>query len=401
MRILFAVNQYVPEPVTGPQRKILELSTRLAARGHSVTVLTRHPDTALPARETLAGPVHLIRWPRKAVPGILWPLWPSLSYRWAAAPLRELAKDHDCMVAYFPFTAWAAGAHPRLVTLTLTGGTVLGAGPFEEAGPASGWREGVSRSFFRRQLLRLERNCFRRSDRIIVETDIIRDQLTGRYGISPAQIEKIPSGVDAARFAAGERADGPCTVLYAGRLDPIKNVSHLLRAFALCSRVPDLRLVIAGDGRERASLERLAGQLGIADRTRFLGHVAAVEDCFRQADIFVLPSWYESHGQAALEAMAAGLPVLMLRSDRERYWISSEEIIREGENGFCSSPDDPRQMAEQIERLARDGDLRRQMGRAGQRFVRDHADWESITTRFETLIEELRKGKACRNRPAA
>jgi glycosyltransferase involved in cell wall biosynthesis len=389
MRILFAIHQYPPEPVLGLQRKVLELSTRLARRGHRVTVLTRQPTENVPRTETLTGGVKLIRVQAKPTPDFLWPLWPSLSYRWAIGPITELAPDQDSFLSFYPFSRWAKRANPRLVCLSLTGGTVRGASAFEKPNGNLTWKEKGYGKFIRLQLRHLEMDCFRNADAIIAETNVVEKQLKELYPLGQKRIMKIPSGVDLMRFCPADRKGKACTVLYVGRLDPIKNVSHLLRAFSLCRRDLGLSLLIVGDGTERVKLEQLSGQLGIRDRTTFTGQVENVERYYRQADIFVLPSLYEAQGNAALEAMSAGLPVLMLRPDNKIFWIASEEIIQEGENGFCSSVDSPGEMAGQIERLAGDRELLRRMGQSARKYVMEHSDWDNVVTQFEDLMHNV------------
>jgi glycosyltransferase involved in cell wall biosynthesis len=86
-----------------------------------------------------------------------------------------------------------------------------------------------------------------------------------------------------------------------------KNLARLLRAFALLQQ--PARLVIVGDGPERAALEALALELGIADRTSFTGHLASPQDAYRHFDLFALSSDTEQMPLSVLEAMASGLAV--------------------------------------------------------------------------------------------
>ena len=94
-----------------------------------------------------------------------------------------------------------------------------------------------------------------------------------------------------------------------GRLVPQKNFALLIRAFAAQAWSGDT-LTIAGEGPERAMLERLAAQLGVADRVRFPGHLGSTDALLQEADVFVLSSDYEGLPAVVIEAMAAGLPIV-------------------------------------------------------------------------------------------
>ncbi len=140
---------------------------------------------------------------------------------------------------------------------------------------------------------------------------------TGRalYGGS---YDIIPCGVDTSRFVPHapplpELADGCANILYVGRLEQRKGVAHLVRAFArLQPQATAARLVIAGDGPERAALEQLVAELKLAN-VRFLGYVSSTDlpRVLASGSIFCAPATYaESFGIVLVEALAAGLPIV-------------------------------------------------------------------------------------------
>jgi glycosyltransferase involved in cell wall biosynthesis len=149
-----------------------------------------------------------------------------------------------------------------------------------------------------------------------------------------APIEVVPSPIDTAAFAAGVRRpelrarlgadEGTRLVLIVGRLAREKNVRLGLEAFA---RAPEaMRLAVAGEGPERAALERHAARLGIAGRTAFLGRVAPREmpDLYASADVLLFPSRSETQGLVLAEALVAGLPAVAVASP------PSEEVLGPG-----------------------------------------------------------------------
>jgi 1,2-diacylglycerol 3-alpha-glucosyltransferase len=165
-------------------------------------------------------------------------------------------------------------------------------------------------------------------DAVIVPTESMVRHLRN-LGVE-VRIEVVPTGIDVAHFAAGRRdarlrarlgaKKSGRLVLFVSRLAKEKNIELLLRAFAEAGD-EDLTLAVAGDGPERADLESLAAQLGIRERTRFLGSVQRerLPDLYASADAFVFPSTTETQGLVQAEALAAGAAVIAadVASNRE------------------------------------------------------------------------------------
>jgi len=127
--------------------------------------------------------------------------------------------------------------------------------------------------------------------------------------------------------------DGAPLCLSVGRLAPEKNLGFLLRAFAsLSARCPRARLALVGEGDDRARLERLAAELGIRERVVFVGSLphADVLDYYLAADLFLFSSTSETQGLAALEAMAAALPVIAVPSE------ATAELFAGGRGGLLA-----------------------------------------------------------------
>ncbi|HLI97664.1 MAG TPA: glycosyltransferase [Candidatus Baltobacteraceae bacterium] len=166
----------------------------------------------------------------------------------------------------------------------------------------------------RRAASTLTRSFANLTDAVIVPTASMRDHLVD-LGVT-VRVEIIPSGIDLTRFSSGTRnsqlraslgvRDGERMLLFVSRLAREKNVDLLIDAMRACS-VP-ARLIIAGDGPERAALEARAAEHRVADRIRFLGPVERAElpDLYASADAFVFPSVTETQGLVLVEALAAG-----------------------------------------------------------------------------------------------
>lgn len=173
---------------------------------------------------------------------------------------------------------------------------------------------------------------------------------------------------------------------FTGRLAHIKGADVLLYAVArLHGQGLPVRLVVVGAGAEQASLEALAQQLGIGAITHFAGRVprAAVFGAIKGFDIAAVPSREEGFGLSALEAMAAGVPVVASRVD------ALQEVVREGLTGLLCQVDDPVSLADALARLVGDAALRQSLGAAGAAHVACLYDAPAYRARLTDLLVGL------------
>ncbi|MBZ0294422.1 MAG: glycosyltransferase family 4 protein [Anaerolineae bacterium] len=175
----------------------------------------------------------------------------------------------------------------------------------------------------------------RRMDGVIVPSHYLKRMVVG-WGVNPDKVQVIYNAMppetgelDATQAEARARLalDAGPLLLTAARLNPWKGVDHLLQAL---SAVPDVRLLVAGDGPERPRLESLAEQLQLTARVTFLGHVPREQLAHyrKAADYFVLYSGYEGLSHAILESLNSGTPVIA--SDKG----GNPEVITHGVNGL-------------------------------------------------------------------
>lgn len=174
--------------------------------------------------------------------------------------------------------------------------------------------------------------------------------------------EVLPNGVPL-RPARGALA-GPPTIGFAGRLVTEKGADVLLRAIACIARdVPGLRLILAGDGPQRAALARLCTALGVEAHVSFLGHVdrTVLEQRFRSAWVQVVPSrWMEPLGNVALEAMMRG--TALVASDAGGL----NEIVHHDHNGILVTPGDAQALANALRMLLSDRKRAERLGKRGR-----------------------------------
>jgi len=243
--------------------------------------------------------------------------------------------------------------------------------------------------------IREEARIVAAADRLVAANDVECQQLVNEYEARHHRIAAIPCGVDTDLFRPGDaeaaRAglglEGRPLLLYVGRIAPIKGLETLLDAVALLSaRGVGVRLLVVGgeadepvDGHESALRRRLEA-LGLDDAVRFVGPQPqpALRDFYVAADAVVLPSYYESFGMVALEAMACGTPVIASRVG------GLTTTVRDGVTGFLVPEGNVAALADSIERLLADPALRWRTGREGVAWAAQHR-WPCVA---EALCRE-------------
>lgn len=203
-----------------------------------------------------------------------------------------------------------------------------------------------------------------RANLVISVSQGIADQLPGKGIRTPVRYISNPvSFPDDVAIAAAPR-DAAFAVLFAGRLNPEKNIPFLLRSFAIMTKqIPDSILWIAGHGSQKDQLLSQAKELGIGDKVQFLGFLGhdQLSRYYAACDVFVLPSLVETQGLVAMEAMWFGKPILVADSV-----VSARELVDQGNNGYIVDHESDASLAERLLELATQPDLRARMGNAGR-----------------------------------
>lgn len=180
----------------------------------------------------------------------------------------------------------------------------------------------------------------------------------------------------------------PFTILFVGRLHPEKNISTLIKAFALAIKQDAggaWKLRIAGKGFLQEKLEKLVQKLGIVREVEFLGFLpqSVLADVYRQADIFVLPSYFETLGMVAVEAMVEGTPILVSRSI-----VSVKDLVEEGVNGFSFAPDSLEELCHQMISLKQDTKLYGRLSQGALEKVKDFQT-EAVANLHVSLYQKI------------
>jgi len=232
-------------------------------------------------------------------------------------------------------------------------------------------------------------------DRVICASQGEKEMIGSLYGVPSQRITVVPCGVDTDVFrpldkAAMRRKLGlgakEQIVLFVGRIEPLKGIDVLLRAVSHLDghfRV----LVIGGDGKDgarKSELAALAAELRIADKVTFLDAVPheSLPTYYNAADICVVPSYYESFGLVAVEAMACGVPVIASRVG------GLKETVKDGQTGYLVPWLCPEPFAERLELLLNNEPMRLSLGR-GARAAAERYHWSEVAARVEDVYHDL------------
>jgi UDP-glucose:(heptosyl)LPS alpha-1,3-glucosyltransferase len=372
MRIALVRQRYSAQG--GAERFIERALAPLAGQGVSVTVL---------AREWIGDPAKVIR----CSPFHIGRLWRDWSF--ARAVCREvgrrsfdLVQSHERIACCDVYRA-GDGVHAQWLH---NRGRALG--PLERAG--------LALNPYHRYVLAAERRLFAspRLRAVICNSRMVKEEIQRHFGTAEAKLRVIYNGIDLEAFhprlrehRAGLRrrlgiSEEAFVVLHVGAGFERKGVFRLIEAFALSGR-RDAHLVIVGGDRMQARAERLAASRGVASRVHFAGTQSDVRPWYGAADAFALATLYDPFPNAALEAMACGLPVVTTRQ------CGTAEIIDEGANGFVVDALAIGDLAERLGRL--NGPAAVDMGRRARERAQDFGV-EKMAEQFVALYRELLPG---------
>ena len=230
-----------------------------------------------------------------------------------------------------------------------------------------------------------------KSDAITAVSDNLRNETLENFDIKK-EISVIHNFVDITRFSvkpidAFKKAiapNGEKVILHASNFRKVKRIADVIYTFNKIKKNIPSKLLLVGDGPERHMAEELCRELGIFEETRFVGKQQDMEDIYAIADLFLLPSEYESFGLAALEAMAAGTPVVATNAG------GIPEIITHGKNGFLSNVGDVEQMSQQAITILENEKMLKSFSEAARKQA-ETFDINNIVPKYEALYNQVLK----------
>ncbi|MGB3353799.1 MAG: glycosyltransferase family 4 protein [Mycobacterium sp.] len=376
MKILLLSWEYPPVVIGGLGRHVHHLATELVMAGHDVVVLSRRPTAtdphSHPTTDALDEGVRVIAAaedPHDFTFGtemMAWTLAMGHAMIRAGLGLADWRPDvvhaHDWLVAH-PAVALAQFFDVPLVsTIHAT-----------EAGRHSGWVSGT----VSRQVHALESWLVRESDSLITCSASMRDEISTLFGPELAEISVIRNGIDTDGwpFAPRREHSGPAELLYFGRLEYEKGVHDAIAALPRIRRThPGATLTIAGDGTQLDFLRQQARKHRVSKATNFVGRVdhSQLLELLHRADAAVLPSHYEPFGIVALEAAAAGAPLVSSNAG------GLGEAVIDGVTGVSCPPNDVGALAAAVRSVLDSPVAAQQRAEAARERLTSEFAWQTV-----------------------
>ena len=367
--------EYPPVVIGGLGRHVHHLATALAAAGHEVVVLSRRPFDTDPSTHPTTDEVHdgvrvvaAAQDPHVFEFGTDMMAWTlAMGHSMIRAGLSagfvpDVVHAHDWLVAHPAVALAELFDVPMVSTLHAT-----------EAGRHSGWINGsVSR-----QVHALESWFARESDSLITCSGSMRDEITTLFGPLVSDVHIIRNGIDPAcwPFASRSRYPGPGRLLYFGRLEYEKGIHDLIAALPRIRRThPGTTLTVAGDGTQLDWLVEQARRHRVVKATTFAGHLNHSEllGALHDADAVVLPSHYEPFGIVALEAAAAGTPLVTSNVG------GLAEAVINGQTGISFTPRDITGLARAVRQVLDDPEAARRRADAARERLTSDFGWATV-----------------------
>lgn len=378
---------------------VRELSRWLGRQGIAVDVYTRRQDPWEPTIVNF-GPrarvIHLHAGP--AAPYAKQHVWDHLPefVEGVLAFAAEQRLHYDLLHSHYWLSGWVALQLRVLWSLPMVHMSHTLGYP-KNAAAQQAWEQDPPRR------LQVEYEVLKHSDALVAESPASKQHMVQEYGVNPARIQTIPCGVDTtlfrpqeqqqARQALGLPLEAPLA-LFVGRLQPLKGLETLLRAAYLVRQdYPSMQVLIVGGGvdvgdvHEMEELERLrhlAAQLDLTAQVVFIKAQPqeALAQYYAAADVFVMPSHYESFGMVVLEAMACGTPVVASEVGGLASTVLHEQT------GLLAPVGDAAAFAAAMGRMFASPTLRATWGRAGIQRAQSYA-WPRVVERNVHIYQRL------------
>jgi N-acetyl-alpha-D-glucosaminyl L-malate synthase BshA len=240
-----------------------------------------------------------------------------------------------------------------------------------------------------RSYLPITRFGIEQSDGVTAVSEYLRRATCETFGV--CQVEVIPNFINEDEYAprpnealrARLAPDGEKIIMHVSNFRPLKRAPDCVEIFARVVEQVKARLVMVGDGPDRAQVEWVARQRGVADLVHFAGKQPRISHCLSAADLFLLPSQMESFGLAALEAMACEVPVIVSRVG------GLPEVVEDGVTGQLVDLGDLESMAAAAIRILQSEELRAAMGRRARQSAIEQFSSRKIVPLYESYYQAV------------
>ena len=398
---LLLIHQSFVDPHHAGGTRHFELSSNLVRAGHAVTIVAgnvnyltgqRFVDTWAPyAVQQLEG-VRILR--AYVYPALhrsfLWRIVSFLSFMFSSVYAGLRAGPVDVVMGTSPpifqlFSAWLVAALRRRPLLL----------EIRDLWPEFAIDMGVLKNPLLIRIARwAEAFLYRRAAHLLVNSPAFRDYLVGR-GVAAKRITVIPNGTDVRMFQPDDRGailrqelglTEHFVVTYAGALGLANDIPTVIQAADLLRDLPDIHILMVGDGKERPKLEQRVRELGLQNMTfagvfpkSRMGEVLAASDACL-AILQNIPMFSTTYPNKVFDYMAAGRPTVLAIDGVIR------EVVETAHGGVFVPPGNPRALADAILQLKSDPEMAHSMGRSARQYVETHFDRRDQAVQFEHLV---------------
>nr|WP_321352418.1 glycosyltransferase family 4 protein [uncultured Methanoregula sp.] len=363
MKIVIVIFQFPPKWLAGTEIATYNIAKHLAKVGHEIHIVTSH-DEGLPYLHRENGfDIHRIAVTKIPFFGLLF-FWIKICFE-----IKKIKPDivhtqsfGSCLPAYvtkkilkIPYLVWGRGG------------------------------DIYQPSWFIQKTIKIFCN---NANAIVALTENMREKINEKCD---KEIYVIPNGINLEYFyeidSDTKALKKTKNIIFVGRLHSVKGVQYLITAMKqIHDEMPDVRLLLVGDGSERFFLENLTSIFGLSDCVDFIGKVPheKIADYMNRSDIFVLPSISESFGMVNLEAMACGLPIVASRVG------GIPDIVLDNVNGYLVEPKNSEAIAEKILLLLRNDQQRQEISETNRKKAKQY-EWWTIIDKIEKIYLKILK----------
>lgn len=367
LKILMVSDDMVPA-ITGVGIHVYTIAKELASRGHNVSVLTASSKPHLPSEETLDG-ITILRCPTLTIAGFPQAI-PSRNFLEAVfSRVNPDVVHHHYFSFLYLMTLLTARRKKTPQILTYHFSPDILSQPFFMRPFRKLINWGISYSYnFMDMIIKPSKNAL-----ILTSSKKFRGEIC--HVLNPLAFQKPQT-------FSFKQPSSRLNILFAGRLAVEKNIPLLIRSTLQLKKMGfPFRLMIAGDGPLKSDLIQMVSQSNLTDSVEFLGHLnhAQLEEEYRRADVFVLPSVIETLSLVAIEAMSFGCPLIVTNKI-----LCAEELVENGRNGFIVDSEDETELTDKLIRLKNEPQLFSEMQLAAYRFS-ERFEPSKIAAQVESL----------------
>lgn len=249
-------------------------------------------------------------------------------------------------------------------------------------------------AFLEKKLIDFDKKSIEKADKIITVSNFVKQNLISIYKLPDSKISVIYNGIHPEDYECPENEvwkiksmlniTNQPAILFVGRLEPRKGVHLLLKAFKLILKHKKCKLIITGSGKQNL-FKKLAKSLNVEKQTIFTGYVSntTLKKLYNACNVLVIPSLFEGFSITALEAMAAGKPIVASNIG------GIPEIIKDGVHGKLVDPRKTEDLAEALMLFIDNPKLAEEIGEKNKKYVAENFKWEKTAKLTEKIYENL------------